>query len=100
MWSLDAVDDDIVSPSSLLLYISLLSSPLPSPSPSCPCNQDLIDSAALLEEEDLLKPDPETLRSQWVAGGVVNTNYLSLVSLPQASVDQTVAGRRLAKTGK
>lgn len=84
------------------------------------CNvllQELLDSDTLLEEEDLTKPDPASLRSQSfttlsISSVIHNTLYLqsyttlSLYSLCvciiiiQVNVALLVVGRELVKTGK
>ena len=62
VWSLDPADDNLVSAvlrhDNLLLHLYL--SLLPS---SDNDHQDLLDSDTLLEEEDMIKPDPASLRS-------------------------------------
>ena len=62
VWSLSANDivDDIVS----LLSVCAYSKPLGINS-TLPL-QELIDSDTLLSEEDLLKPDPTSLRSEYL----------------------------------
>ena len=65
VWSLDPADDNLVSAvlrhNNLLLHLYL--SLFPS---SDDDHQDMLDSDTLLEEEDLVKPDPDSLRSIYV----------------------------------
>ena len=59
--------------------------------------QELLDSDTLLEEEDLVKPDPSSLRSQ--SNSVCSYVYIVCSIYVQVNVVPTVARGEHVKTG-